>query len=304
MEGLTASRDAPADALSDARATIAAAVSAACGLVAASAAAMLLERRLAGALGPTGMPAIACTAAVGLLLVMLGDLAVLGPASHGAVRSALPWPRGHSGAVRSRWSFIATRLGLLVAVAAVALPAQDGSSLGVIGRILMLAGVLAAAGPGIVGVRRRPTGAPDSGGPRVRPALGQTAFVAGGGPATGDGQPLLPPPPSLATNLAVAGSAVLQRLERLAMPDGTECVRGTVAVLVQRGARSGTAHLGFCPPFVGQPTVEVGSDYDAVEAVISAAEVVPWGVRVECRLDEPAEETIEIPVTVVARAPA
>ena len=97
---------------------------------------------------------------------------------------------------------------------------------------------------------------------------------------------------------------MLQCLERLALPDGTECVRGTVAVLVQRGTRSGTGHLGFCPPFAGQPTVEVGSDYDAVEAVITAAEVVPWGVRVECRLDEPAEETIEIPVAVVALAPA
>ena len=41
-----------------------------------------------------------------------------------------------------------------------------------------------------------------------------------------------------------------------------------------------------------------------IAKVITAAEVVPWGVRVECRLDEPAEETLEIPVAVVARSPA
>jgi hypothetical protein len=34
-----------------------------------------------------------------------------------------------------------------------------------------------------------------------------------------------------------------------------------------------------------------------------AAEVLPWGARIECRLDEPADETILIPVDVYARAP-
>jgi hypothetical protein len=38
--------------------------------------------------------------------------------------------------------------------------------------------------------------------------------------------------------------------------------------------------------------------------VVSAAEVLPWGVRVECRLAEPAEEPVEIPVDLVAEAPA
>lgn len=44
--------------------------------------------------------------------------------------------------------------------------------------------------------------------------------------------------------------------------------------------------------------MDVTSDYDAIEAIISAAEVLPWGIRVECRLDEPAEETIDIPVDI------
>jgi hypothetical protein len=32
--------------------------------------------------------------------------------------------------------------------------------------------------------------------------------------------------------------------------------------------------------------------------------VLPWGVRIECRLDDPAQETIEIPVDILATAPA
>jgi hypothetical protein len=47
----------------------------------------------------------------------------------------------------------------------------------------------------------------------------------------------------------------------------------------------------------------VTTDYDGVEAVVSAAEVLPWGVRVECRLAEPAEEPLEIPVDVFVQSP-
>jgi hypothetical protein len=49
--------------------------------------------------------------------------------------------------------------------------------------------------------------------------------------------------------------------------------------------------------------VDVTTEYDGVEAVVSAAEILPWGVRIECRLDEPAEEAFEIPVDLFASAP-
>ena len=51
------------------------------------------------------------------------------------------------------------------------------------------------------------------------------------------------------------------------------------------------------------PTVQVTTDYDGVEATVSAAEVLPWGVRVECRLAEPADEAIEIPIDLRVQAP-
>lgn len=63
-------------------------------------------------------------------------------------------------------------------------------------------------------------------------------------------------------------------------------------------------HLGFCPAFGELPEVHVETPYDGVEAVVAAAEVVPWGVRIECRLAEPAEEAITIPVLVLATARA
>ena len=73
-------------------------------------------------------------------------------------------------------------------------------------------------------------------------------------------------------------------------------------VVVPTGAKAGYGHLGFCPAFAATPAVEATTAYDGVEAIVSAAEVLPWGVRVECRLAEPAEEQVQIPVDVVAIA--
>lgn len=91
-----------------------------------------------------------------------------------------------------------------------------------------------------------------------------------------------------------------QRFARYETPAGAECVRGRIAVLIASGARSGHGHVGFCPAFERSPTVAVSTDYDGVEATVAAAEILPWGVRVEVRLTEPAEEAIVIPVDLVA----
>jgi hypothetical protein len=95
-----------------------------------------------------------------------------------------------------------------------------------------------------------------------------------------------------------------QRFERRELPAGSERVRGRVVVGVPAGGKVGYGHLGFCPAFVATPTVDVTTAYDGVEVVVSAAEVLPWGLRVECRLAEPAEESLDIPVDVVALAQA
>ena len=104
----------------------------------------------------------------------------------------------------------------------------------------------------------------------------------------------------MAQDASAAGS-LLQRFERFVAADGSEIVRGRICVVVPEGSRTGSGHVGFCPPFATIPTVEAVTDYDGVEALVSAAEVLPWGVRIECRLDEPAEEAIEIPVDLLAK---
>lgn len=93
-----------------------------------------------------------------------------------------------------------------------------------------------------------------------------------------------------------------QRLARYELPDGIDCVRGRLTIAVPAAAKAAAGHIGFCPAFAAMPEVEVTTEYDGVEVTVMAAEVLPWGVRVECRLAEPAEEPLEIPVDLVARA--
>lgn len=91
-----------------------------------------------------------------------------------------------------------------------------------------------------------------------------------------------------------------QRLERYQLAGGVDCLRGRLLLAVPLGARTAYGHVGFCPPFVQTPAVTVTTQYDGVEAIVAAAEVLPWGVRVECRLDAPAEEAFEIPIDIFA----
>jgi hypothetical protein len=138
-------------------------------------------------------------------------------------------------------------------------------------------------------------------------------WLAGGRPRIGRLRPVieqldrLPARAGEAVPATAAASPVpghlLQRFERYDSA-GTDCLRGRIAVAVPQGARTAHGHVGFCPPFAQTPTVKVTTEYDGVEAVVSAAEILPWGVRIECRLDEPAEEAFEIPVDLFASAPA
>lgn len=94
-----------------------------------------------------------------------------------------------------------------------------------------------------------------------------------------------------------------QQFDRYVLPDERmECIRGTIHLTVVAGSRLVTGHVGFCPPFHHLPQVDVGTACEEVEATIVAAEILPWGARIECRLDEPADETILIPIDVIARA--
>ena len=91
--------------------------------------------------------------------------------------------------------------------------------------------------------------------------------------------------------------------ERYELPDGTEHLRGQLIVNLPTGTRLATGHVGFCPSFQSIPTVEVTTEYDALEVSVTAAEILPWGVRIECRVEEPIDEQTSVPVSIIVNKP-
>jgi hypothetical protein len=262
------------------------------GVMAVGCGAMLVLRRLAGGIAaPPAAAAVLAVCGAGLLLVTVCDLAMRASAARTS-RAAVAW--------LPAWL---ARLGLLMAVAAVSLPLRmtpSWDALTTIAAVVVSLGIVASGW-----LSRRQTTAVARGLPASTTAMPPSAAV----PAAMPFQTVRLHPVDQARTEGTAVAAppngsLLQRFERLALPDGGECVRGRLSVVVPEGSRSGYAHVGFCPPLASQPTIDVSTDYDGVEAVVSAAEVLPWGARIECRLDEPAEETVEIPVDILATSSA
>ena len=244
-------------------------LAAACAAVAAStclAGGLLLAwRRASGAIeSPPTPAALLAVAAAGIAAVAACD--------------AARW----LGADRA-WALTA-RCGLAMGVAALALPGPWP----IAGRWLPVTIAVVAAVTTIFRPRRpaawRPAHAPR----RVPPLRG----------------PAPAPPPAAPATERPSTAVVRQRLERFEESPGIERVRARIVVAVPVGAKAAQGHVGFCPAFGETPAVEVTTEYDGVEATVTAAEVLPWGVRVECRLAEPAEEPFDIPVDVLARGPA
>jgi hypothetical protein len=262
------------------------AAAAAAAIAVAAGAATLLGRRLAG--GFQTLPGPATT-----WLVTAAGIAVIA-AADAAIRF---------GAV-SRWTGVLPRVGLVLGLLALAAGAETGAAGGASLAAVALAAIVAVVPPPRAGSRSRPLAWPR---PRSetapRPPLPPSRSGSGWPWAEELPAPAahLIAPEAFAPLLNDARAAGLrQRLERFETAGGEDRLVGRVIVSLTAGSRSGHAHIGFCPPFAALPAVEVTTDYDGVEAVVVAAEVVPWGVRVECRLFEPAEEPLEIPVDVVA----
>ena len=269
------------------------------GVMAVGCGAMLVLRRLAGGIAaPPTAAAVLAVCGAGLLLVTVCDLAIRASAARTS-RAAVTWLP----AVLAWLPVWLARLGLLMAVAAVSLPLRITPSfdaLTTIAAVVVSLGIVARGW-----LSRRQTTAAVRGLPASTTTVPPSAAVPMAMPLqTGRLHPVNQTRPEGAALASPANGSLLQRFERLTLPDGGECVRGRLSVVVPEGSRLGYAHVGFCPPLASQPTIDVSTDYDGVEAVVSAAEVLPWGVRIECRLDEPAEETIEIPVDILATSSA
>lgn len=221
---------------------------------------VLLVRLASGALTPP-TPAI-------VLLAGLATCALLGVAD--AAASPSGW-----------WlASVAGRVGLIVTVGALVTAPRQAGAADWAARGVVLSAAMAA----LIGRRTRPSS------DTPRGALARSAHArerprSDRGRHAGTRRP---------------PGALRQRLERYERVDGTDLLRGTIVVQIPAGAKAGHGHVGFCPSFAAIPTVQVSTPYDGVDATVNAAEILPWGVRIECRLADPAEERVEIPVTVSA----
>lgn len=238
----------------------------------AAAGATLLVRRLGGGFALPPSPALAWAVAVGGIPLVL------------AVESG-------SRLTGERWPVWLARAGLVAAALALA-PLADAAAW--TSRAIGLGGTMVA----LITALRPPLGwRPPTLHGWPRPGRiggpGRTGAVAAMAPAAA-----APEARGAAGESLPAGFR--QRLERYETAAGDDCVRGQVMLSVPVGSRTGHAHVGFCPAFATLPSVEVATECDFVEAEVMAAEVLPWGIRVECRLSEPAEEPLEIPVTIRA----
>ena len=99
------------------------------------------------------------------------------------------------------------------------------------------------------------------------------------------------------------GGSLLHWQERYELPDGTEYLRGQLMIDFAAGTRLTAGHVGFCPSFQALPVVQVTTDYDDLEVSVTAAEILPWGVRIECRVEEPIDEGTSIPVFLTVNKP-
>jgi len=248
---------------------------------------LLIVRRFAGAIPAAAEPAVLLAATlVAAVLVLMADASV------------------RCGAVRSLATL--ARCGLAAGAAALLAPPRATTA-------MEWAAVAAAAT--IVGamILRDPLPRPRA--PRVRGSAPRHPRFAGeprGGtrdavhPGSSNRRPGAAAPataPDVATfapELLVEG-LLRQRLERRETTDGGDTLAGLLTITIPTGARLASGYVGFCPSFRQLPTVDVTTEYDGVEAVVAVGDLVPWGVRIDCRLAEPAEEDLEIPVMLTAR---
>lgn len=270
---------------------MAAALATALGVALAAAGATLLLRRLGG--GFAAVPSAAVPWAVAIAGIPLG-LAVEAAARLGGDRR----PVG-----LARVGLVAAALAVAPLAATIQWPTRAAGLVGT--ALTLLVALCPAAGWRLRGIRRAsrpgsaaeaPPGADIAGraraaGPGIQGGSTPAADLVAGQPHATEWSSSLP-------------DGFRQRLERYETPAGEDCVRGQVMLSVATGSRTGHAHVGFCPSFAALPLVEVTTDCDFVEAEVTAAEILPWGVRVECRLSEPAEEPLEIPVAIRAVRPA
>ena len=89
----------------------------------------------------------------------------------------------------------------------------------------------------------------------------------------------------------------LQHFVRRRDENGAEVIEGWIRAEFAASQRHATAHLAICPPFDRTPEcyAELG---EGPSGEVKVAQVLPWGVRLEIKLDEPTAEPTTAPVEI------
>ena len=85
---------------------------------------------------------------------------------------------------------------------------------------------------------------------------------------------------------------VLRRIERFKGPAGEDICAGQIRSEFLPGQRTSAMHLEFCPPFQRIPVLHV-EQVDGPDATVKTTQILPYGARLEVRLNQSGAEHIE-----------
>jgi hypothetical protein len=85
------------------------------------------------------------------------------------------------------------------------------------------------------------------------------------------------------------GADVLQQLTLRASAEGGQELSGWLRVPLTAGQRTGSLHVAFCPTFNDVPSVQA-EPVSGPDCRIKAAQVLPYGARLDFKLDQPARQ--------------
>jgi hypothetical protein len=89
--------------------------------------------------------------------------------------------------------------------------------------------------------------------------------------------------------------AVSQRLVRRRQADGSETMEGWIRAELAAGQRHAAAHVAICPPFASVAEC-FAEPVDGPPSQVKVAQVLPYGVRFEIKLDAPAVEATGVTI--------
>jgi hypothetical protein len=87
----------------------------------------------------------------------------------------------------------------------------------------------------------------------------------------------------------------VQRLVRTVAADATEEIDGRLVARIAPGQRTEYLHVAFCPPLARTPEL-TWEQVEGPPARIKPGQVLAFGARLDIKLDEPAEEALDVAV--------